>query len=163
MKLINTPSGWYVYSKFAYGEVITPLRIYRGKDCIETFCYYIKGEARRLYHMFQELPMSPLTKKQWNKYKKATKCHICYKPFTPRDPKVRDHCHYTGLDRGPAHSCNLRYKIPSYIPVVFHNLSGYDTHVFIRELGAHTSDMELLQRTKKITLAFQSKFQLIAT
>ena len=32
----HTPSGWCVYSKFAYGEVVTPLRTYRGKDCIET-------------------------------------------------------------------------------------------------------------------------------
>ena len=31
--------------------------------------------------------------------------------------------------------CNLAYKIPSYIPIVFHNLSGYDAHLFIRELG----------------------------
>ena len=139
----HTPSGWCVYSKFAYGDVDNPLRTYRGKDCIETFCNYIKGEARRLYHMFLELPMDPLTKKQWKKYKRSTKCHICYKPFMLGDPKVRDHCHYTGLYRGPAHSlCNLRYKIPSYIPVVFHNLSGYDAHLFIRELGAHTSDME---------------------
>ena len=30
--------------------------------------------------------------------------------------------------------CNLRYKILSYIPVVFLNLSGYDAHLFIREL-----------------------------
>ena len=41
----HTPSGWCVYSKFAYGDVNNPLRIYRGKDCIETFCNYIKGEA----------------------------------------------------------------------------------------------------------------------
>ena len=58
----HTPSGWCVYSKFAYGDVDNPLRLYRGKDCIETFCNYIKGEARRLYHMFPELPMDPLTK-----------------------------------------------------------------------------------------------------
>ena len=60
----HTPSGLCVHSKFAYGEVVTPLRTYRGKDCIETFCNYIKGEARRLYHMFPEKPMGPLTKKQ---------------------------------------------------------------------------------------------------
>ena len=65
----HMPSGWCVYSKFAYGDVDNPLRLYRGKDCIETFCNYIKGEARRLYHMFPELPMDPLTKKQWKKYK----------------------------------------------------------------------------------------------
>ena len=65
----HTPSGWCVYSKFAYGDVDNLLRTYRGKDCIETFCNYIKEEARRLYHMFPELPMGPLTKKQWKKYK----------------------------------------------------------------------------------------------
>ena len=156
-----TPSGWCVYSKFAYGEVDNPLRLYRGKDCIETFCNYIKGEAHRLYHIFPELPMDSSTKKQWKKYKKATKCHICYKPFTLRDPKVRDHCHYTGLYRGPAHSlCNLRYKIPSYIPVVFHNLSGYDARLFIRELVPTHLIWKKSQRTKKITLASLSKFQL---
>ena len=33
----HTPSGWCVYSKFAYGDVDNPLRTYRGKDCIKTF------------------------------------------------------------------------------------------------------------------------------
>ena len=108
--------------------------------------------------MFPELPKDPLTKRQWKKYKAATKCHICYKPFTLRDPKVRDHCHYTGLYRGPAHSlCNLRYKIPSYIPVVFHNLYGYDAHLFIRELGAHTSDMEVIAKNKEDYISFSIK------
>ena len=154
----HTPSGWCVYSKFAYGDIDNPLRLYRGKDSIKTFCNYIKEEAHRLYHMFPELPMDPLTEKQWKKYKKVTKCHICYKPFTLRDPKVRDHCHYTGLYRGPAHSlCNLRYKIPSYIPVVFHNLSGYDTHLFIRELGAHTSEMGVITKNKEDYISFSIK------
>ena len=153
-----TPSGWCVYSKFAYGDVDNLLRLYRGKDCIETFCNYIKGEAHRLYHTFPELPMDPLTKKQWKKYKKATKCHICYKLFTLKDPKVRDHCHYTGLYRGPAHSlCNLRYKILSYIPVMFHNLSGYDAHLFIGELGGHASDMEVIAENKEDYISFSIK------
>ena len=154
----HTSSGWCVYSKFAYGEVVTSLRSYRGKDCIENFCNYIKGEARRLYHMFPEKPMDPLTKKQRKKYKKATKCHICYKPFTQTNRKVRDHCHYTGLYRGPTHSlCNLRYKIPSYTPVVFHNLSGYDAHLFIGELGAHTSDIKVIAKNNKDYISFSIK------
>ena len=60
----HMPSGWCVYSKFTYGDVDNPLRLYGGKNCIETFCNYIKGEADRLYHMFSELPMAPLTPKQ---------------------------------------------------------------------------------------------------
>ena len=49
--------------------------------------------------------------------------------------KVRDHCHYTGKYRGAAHNiCNLRYKVPKEIPVVFHNGSTYDYHFIIKEL-----------------------------
>ena len=59
----HMPSGWCVYSKFAYGEGVTLPRTYRGKDFIKMFCNYIKGEAKRLYRMFPELPMDPLTKR----------------------------------------------------------------------------------------------------
>ena len=102
--------------------------------------------------------MDPLTKKQWKKYEKSTRCHICYGLFNSKDPrynKVRDHCHYTGHYRGAAHSlCNLRYRIPSYIPVVFHNLSGYDAHLFIRELGKDLRDMEVITNDKEDYISF---------
>ena len=125
----HIPSGFCIYSKFAYGKVENPLVLYGGKDCVEKFCNHIKEEVHRLYHMFPEKPMDPLTKEQWTRYKKSNKCHIHYKHFNPKDPKVRDHCHYTSENRGPAHrNCNLKYRIPSYIPVIFHNLSGYDAH-----------------------------------
>ena len=58
----HSPSGWCVYSKFGYGEVKDPLKLYRGKDCLEKFCDYIRQEAHRLYHMFPEKPIDPLTK-----------------------------------------------------------------------------------------------------
>ena len=60
----HIPSGWCVYSKFAYGDVDDPLTIYRGKDCVEKFCDYIRQEVHRLYHRFAEKPRDPLTKKQ---------------------------------------------------------------------------------------------------
>ena len=83
---------------------------------------------------------------------------ICYEPFTQTYLNVRDHCHYTGLYRGPAHSlCNLRYKIPYYIPVVFHKLSGYDAHLFIGELGAHTSEMGVITKNKEDYISFSIK------
>ena len=77
----HIPSGWCVYSTFPYGKVENPLKLYRGEDCIEKFCDHIKEEAHRLYHMFLERPVDPLTNKQWVRYKESNKCHICYKPF----------------------------------------------------------------------------------
>ena len=50
--------------------------------------------------------------------------------------KVRDHCHYTGKYRDAAHDiCNLRCKIPTEIPLVFHNGSTCDYHFIIKELA----------------------------
>ena len=100
--------------------------------------------------MFPEMTIDLLTNKQRARYKRASKCHICYKPFNDKDPKVRDHCHYTGKYRGPTHrNCNLRYRISSYIPVIFHNLSGYDAHLFIKELGNKTDDIRVIAKNKE--------------
>ena len=129
---MHTASRWCVRSEFSYGKVKDPLKLCRGKDCISKFCEHIIAEACRLYSSFPELPMEPLTKAQSKEYSKAKNCHICFTAFKPNDQKVRDHCHYTGCYRGAAHSlCNLQYKIPSYIPAVFHDLAGYDAHMFI--------------------------------
>ena len=158
---VHTPSGWCVYSKFSYGDVTNPLAQYRGPDCVKKFCEHIISEAKRLYNSFPEKPMAPLTKSQIKEYAQATKCHICFKPFKSGDNiKVRDHCHYTGLYRGAAHLlCNLRYKIPSYIPVVFHNLAGYDAHLFIRELAKYMSCMGVIAKHMEDYICFSIKVE----
>ena len=72
-------------------------------------------------------------------FKKATHCHICEKKYRVDDVTVRDHCHVTGKYRGSAHqTCNLKLQISAekiQIPVVFHNLKGYDSHFIMNELG----------------------------
>ena len=50
--------------------------------------------------------------------------------------KVRDHCHITGKHRGSAHrDCNNNLKLNHKIPMVFHNLKNYDSHLIVQELG----------------------------
>ena len=67
-------------------------------------------------------------------YEKETECWICNEKFDG-DDKVRDHCHFTGMYRGAAHNlCNLKYKEPNFTPAVFQNLSGYDSHLFIKKI-----------------------------
>ena len=152
---VHTLSGWCFYSKFAYGKVMNPLKEYRGKDCVSKFCEHIIAEARCLYESFPEKPMEPLTKAQLKEYNYTTECHICFKPFKENNRKVRDHSHYSGIYRGAAHSrCNLQYKIPSYIPVVFHNLAGYDAHMFIKELAKHGSKMGVIAKNTEDYISF---------
>ena len=82
--------------------------------------------------------MTPLKIKEIKSYEKQKVCHICKEKFcnNKNKKKVRDHCHYTGKFREAAHSeCNLRYKVPKEIPVVFHNGSTYDYHFIIKTLA----------------------------
>ena len=165
MRGINNhiPSGWCIRSEFAYGKVENPLKLYRGKDCIKKFCDHVIGEARRLYQSFPEVPMKPLTPKEMDRYKRSERCHICFKLFKEDNPKVRDHCHYTSCYRGPAHTkCNLQYKIPSYIPIAFHNLLGYDADLFIKELAASSTDRAkrgVIAKNKEDYISFSIKVE----
>ena len=86
---------------------------------------------------YEKKKMIPLTTEEKIYHNKQKICYICKKEFSNNEKKnckVRDHCHYTGKYRGAAHNiCNLRYKVPKEIPIVFHNGSIYDYHFIMKE------------------------------
>ena len=68
------------------------------------------------------------------KFQLSDSCWICDKLLVVGDEKVRDYYHITGKYRRGAHfSCNL--ELNGKIPVIFHNLRGYDSHLIIKEVG----------------------------
>ena len=69
---------------------------------------------------------------------------------------IGDHCHYRGKYRSAAHNiCNLRYKIPKEIPIVFHNGSTYDYHFIIKELAKEfDGNFECLGENKEKYITF---------
>ena len=69
------------------------------------------------------------------KFERSNICWICGK-LIDFDQKVRDHCHITGKYGGSAHwSSNITLKISKKVPVIFHNLKGYDSHLIFKELS----------------------------
>ena len=74
--------------------------------------------------------------------------------------KVRDHCHFTGQYRGAAHnSCNLRCKKPRILPVIFHNLQGYDAHLFIKELAKIQGKLDCIPSTEENYISFSKNIK----
>ena len=68
---------------------------------------------------------------------------------------MRDHCHLSGKFRGAAHEvCNLRYKVQKFFPVVFHNLSGYDSHLCIKTLGNSEGDISCIPNNEENYIYF---------
>ncbi|KYN22653.1 hypothetical protein ALC57_04943 [Trachymyrmex cornetzi] len=131
------------YEHCSYDSSLSGYRFCRDKDCIP---WFVK-ELRQLAHSVQSVisanvPMVDFTRDDWEKFNSASHCHVCEKPFTPDDKRVRDHCHLTGRYRGPTHSnCNLNYRDSRCIPVVFHNLSGYDAHFIIKEIATASEQL----------------------
>ena len=60
---INTyvPSGCCLHSTFPYGYVSDPLKMYRGKDCGETFIEHLEDEVKRLFAILPQQPMTDFT------------------------------------------------------------------------------------------------------
>ena len=133
----HTPSGYSIFTSCSFDESKNKLNYYRGKDCMKKFCKDLKENATRIIN-YEKKKIIPLTKEEKINYNDQQICYICKKEFDKSDKKhhkVRDHCHYTGKYRDAAHNiCNLRYKVPKEIPVVFHNGSTYDYHFITKEL-----------------------------
>ena len=52
----------------------------------------------------------------------------------------------------------MKYQIPDHIPIVFHNLSGYDANLFIKELGRfNKNDIGVLAESKEKYISFDAK------
>ena len=118
-----------------------PVQIYRGENAVYKFMENMLEEVNWCKSKIKKHFNKPLkmTKENETDFQKATKCHICDIKYTDKDIRVRDHCHITGEFRGSAHQdCNLKLRINPdkiKIPVIFHNLRGYDSHFIMQQIG----------------------------
>ena len=132
----HRPSGYSIFTHCSFDKSKNKLNHYRGEDCMKNFCKDLREHATKIINY--EKRYDAINKKRRKNYNNEKVCYICKKEFDTSDKKhhkVRDHCHYAGKYRGAAlNICNLRYKIPKEIPIVFHNGSTYDYHFIIKEL-----------------------------
>ena len=141
----HTPSGYSIFTNCSFDESKNKISYYRGNDCMKKFCKDLREHSTRIIN-YEKKKMIALTMEEKIHHNKQKVYYICKKEFNnntaksislehKKQQKVRDHCHYTGKYTGAAHNiCNLRYKIPKEIPVVFHNGFTYDYHFIIKEL-----------------------------
>ncbi|XP_022781608.1 uncharacterized protein LOC111322716 [Stylophora pistillata] len=99
-----------------------------------------------------------ISKKEMNEYEKSTTCWICGGRFSNDDMKVRDHCHLSGKFRGAAHrSCDLKYRVSKFLPVFFHNTSGYDAHLFIKSLAETWGKIDCIASNEEKYISFSKQ------
>ena len=89
-------------------------------------------------------------------FAKTNICWFCRKKIEYK--KVADHCHLTGRFRGAAHEvCNLKAKVPEFTPVFMHNLDGYDSHLFIKNMGNEFGEITAIPNNEEKYVSFSLK------
>ena len=118
-----------------------PIQTYRGENTVYKFMEKMLEEVEYCKAVVKKRFNKPLvmTEDDETRFKLMDKCHICGRKYTDKDVSVRDHCHITGKFRGSAQQeCHLKLRIKPEnlkIPVIFHNLRGYDSHFIMQQIG----------------------------
>ena len=108
-------------------------------NAIDVFIKWLEEDVKAIAKI--EPKQMIFTEEDIKHFNNASDCWICGEELG--NDRVRDHCHFTGRYRGPAHNkCNLKYRKPKNISVFFHNLSGYDSHLFIKKIGCSINKNE---------------------
>ena len=159
----HEPSGFCFYIKgIVPGITFVPISYTKtnsSDNVPEIFVSKLAKITHKLYNDFYRRPKPlKLTKQEQISFDQAKTCHICSKELLK--DKVRDHCHFTGQYRGAAHnSCNLQCRKPMILPVVFHNLQGYDAHLFIKQLTSIPGELNCIPSTEEKYISFSKKIK----
>ena len=107
------------------------IAVFRGKNAAYEFIKVILEEYKYCKkimkkHFNKNLIM---TEEEEHLSQESNNCWICKKLIDNDDERVRDHCHVPGKVRGAAHwDFNINFQLTKKVPVIFHNLKGYDSH-----------------------------------
>ncbi|XP_072014272.1 uncharacterized protein [Amphiura filiformis] len=159
----HDPSGFCYYIKcfddslYKQDPVVYTKRS-EDEDVAQIFVERLEEDIRRIYRRFKFPQNMVFDQRERAIFVESSDCHICKKLLTPLDEEnrvVRDHCHFTGKFRGAAHNkCNLRYKKPKFFPVIFHNLAGYDAHLFVKNLGKTEGKIDCIPNNEEKYISF---------
>ena len=157
----HEPSGFCYYLKGIVDSFVpvTYTKKSDSDDVALTFVNNILELTKSIYNKYYCHPRKLiLSRKEQESFNKETSCHICHGILN--DDRVRDHCHFTGKYRGAAHNkCNLQCRKPRVLPVIFHNLQGYDAHLFIKQLATIPDKLECIPSTEEKYISFSKHIQ----
>ena len=129
-------------------DPVTFVKEFNDDDVVQIFIDTLEKNIKDIYKKCKFSKSMIMTMHDKLVYDNSTLCHICNEELG--EDRVRDHYHLSGTFRGAAHEgCNLKYKVPKFFAVVFHNLSGYDSYLFIKMLGNSEGDISCIPNNEE--------------
>lgn len=154
---MHVPAAFAYYVVCSYDSSLNKFVTYRGEDCVAKFLEYLQRDISTINNIYSNPKPMVITETEEKDFLNAHHCFLCGNLLL--GDSVRDHSHVTGKFRGASHSyCNLRFRLPEFVPVFFHNLSGYDSHLFLRELGEMPGQIKVIAKNKENYISFTKYF-----
>ena len=142
-------------------DPVTYVRQGENDQVDRVFVEKLEEVTKKIYETFKEPSPMIFDEAAKKLHESQHECYACGEKFKNDDVnlrKVRDHCRYTGKYRGALHSkCNLRLKATRTIPVFFHNLTGYDCHLFVKRLADSPRDVSCIPRNEEWYVTFKKR------
>ena len=133
-------------------------RAAKNEDVSRKFVEMLEEDIKKIFQQFNFSKKMVISPQEQKDFLNAEFCWICQKKFKKDEKKVRDHDHFTGKFRGAAHNkCNLQFKKPQFTPVIFHNLSGYDAHLFVKNLGVSDGNIKCIPNNEEKYISFSKE------
>ena len=131
--------------------------VYRGVNAAYEFIRSILKEHRYCKKIIKDQfnKNFVMTEEEEHLFQESNSCWICKKIIDNEDEKLRDHCHITGKFRRSADwDCNINFQLTKRIPVIFHNLKGYDSYLVFSELHKFNLKVDVIPNGLEKYMAF---------
>ena len=103
-------------------------------------------------HFNEHLTMS---EEEEQLFQQSNSCWFCKKLIDNDEEKLRDHCHVTSKFRGAVHwDCSINFQLTKKVPIIFHNLRGYGSHLIINELNKFDEKISVIPNGLEKNMAF---------
>ena len=138
-KQIPCCNGYYIINKLTNlpidsGYYKSPF----GLNNVEWFLNRVNNIEFQMSEFFKQNIKPRITMKSNNAFLKSKICWLCDNKFVNINDKVVHYCKMTGNYLGTAHQSCIDYVIKAsqhkFIPILYHNFSKYDSHMFFSEL-----------------------------
>ena len=127
--------------------------LFTGVNCTRDFINWIVEHEPIFSAKLIENNPIVMTQEDLVHFINSTHCIYCNNELV--NDRIRDHDHFNGKYRGAAHyRCNIQARKPKHVPIYFHNGSGYDFHLIIKELATHNKKIKIIPLTDENYIAF---------
>ena len=155
--IVNSYGIKYNCENELYSEDIKIFNSDNPENVIDNFILDIEKLTKKSYELIKTKREIIISDEEKINFNNNTKCNLCKCEYTKENNKKIHYNRVNGLYLQPVCcKCYKKLKNITFIPVLMHNLKGYDSHLFIKSLYKYgtKSDITVIPNNEEKYISF---------